>query len=192
MYLAPTDCGVLSTPLLSYLKHRNRNMLQQHAWTLFLYLVYHLFSTPFRPPCCSHAGPDPVIIVTLLRLKVPGNSSSLSQVIRLRKRNIHLTKMFISIIVPLLVTNGTFQLAFVIRRFSLLSNLCISQLLLDTVYPFPNIFHAVNPVIYFIFCSSYRQGLKQIFSCCCRRSTVGSIPPGRKQIQLKIVPQQRS
>ena len=63
----------------------------------------------------------PVIIVTLLRLKVPGNSSSLSQVIRLRKRNIHLTKMFISIIVPLLVTNGTFQLAFVIRRFSLLS-----------------------------------------------------------------------
>ena len=53
-------------------------------------------------------------------------------------------------------------------------------------------FHALNPVIYFIFCSSYRQGVEQIFCrcyCClvANRACGQNVAPVIEQIELKSV-----
>ena len=120
----------------------------------------------------------PVIIVKLVRQKVPGNLSSTSQLIRRRKRNIRLTKMFITITVALLLTYGNFQIAYVIYFHSRVSNQCALRNFYSIIYPLPVIFHAINPVLYFLFCPCYRHAIKQIFSCCCRRLS----PPGGRQI----------
>ena len=128
----------------------------------------------------------PVIIVQLIRQKAPGNSSSRPQVQRRKKRNIRLTRMFITIIVVHLLTWDTYQITYIFFFLST-SEWCTWFKIFLIVYPFPDIFHAINPVIYFIFCSSYRQGLKQIFSCCCRQSTVGRNAPGGEQIELQNV-----
>ena len=130
----------------------------------------------------------PVIIVKLVKEKVPGNSSL--EVIRRRKQNIHLTKMFITIFLALLLTYGTFQVAHIIYYYSLVSNLCAVLKISYYVFPFHDIFHAINPMIYFIFCSSYREGTKQIFSCCCPQSTVRRNPPGGEQIKQENVRQE--
>ena len=52
-------------------------------------------------------------------------------------------------------------------------------------------FHAINPVIYFMFYSSYRQGIKQIpFKfCCCRNFRDIPNPPCGGLIELAILPQ---
>ena len=70
--------------------------------------------------------------------------------------------------------------------------------LLKNWYPFykiliiaifsPMVFHAISPVICFLFCSSYRQGIKQLLSCCCRHTQVQHAPGG-DQIQLSHIQQ---
>ena len=126
----------------------------------------------------------PVIVITLVRQKVTGNSTSHSWVMRRRNQNIRTTKMFIAIIVALLLTYGTYQFAYVIVVFSLASDWCLALKILYIALPFRLLFHAINPVIYFMFCSSYRMGIKRVFSCCCDQSPFSGNPSGREQIEL--------
>ena len=178
-------------PIIYYYTYKVENMScyatltglsEQHyvIWKATLQLLY--FVLPFIFMLILY----PVIVVKLATKKVPGNSSTLSQVIKRRKQNIRSTNMFITIVVLLVLTYGTYQVVDVIHVFSFvsLSARCVSLKIYFTVYPFPAIFHAINPVIYFIFCSSYRQGIKQIFSCCCHQSIVRRSMSGGEQIEL--------
>ena len=113
----------------------------------------------------------PVIAVTLVRQKVPGNSSPHAQ--KRRKQNISLTKMFVTIIVARLLTYGIYQVVYVMNVFSVV-DWCLSFKILYIVYPFPNMFHVVNPLIYFVFCSTYRKGIKQMFPFCCQFTVRGN------------------
>ena len=164
---------------MCYQRVEKQNLLIQ----LIIFLVFFL-GLPFLFMFILH----PVITFKLVRQKAPRNSSSRSQVKRRREQNVCMTVMFIIIIVTLLLSYGTYQVAFVIHVFSLLSDLCTGFRILIVLSALPNIFHTINPLLYFIFCSSYRQGIKQIFSCCCRQSTVRRNPPGDEHIDPVNVP----
>ena len=176
----------------TYIQERKQcelNMNKQQFWNWIITLLVLLFAFPILVMLVLY----PVIVVTLVKQKLPGNLSyDQSEIIRRRKRNIHLTKMFVTIIIALLLTYGTFQVYYVMYVFSLVSDTCFSRKVYFFVYPLPNMFHAINPTIYFIFCSPFRQGIKGIFSCCCRQSTVKRIPPGAagEQIELENVPKE--
>ena len=131
----------------------------------------------------------PVIVIKLVRQKVPGNLSSQSEV-RKRKRNISVTKMLITVTVTLILTHGTFQVVYVFSLVPDLLDSCVLDTIYSIIYPFPYAFHAINPVIYFIFCLSYRQGLKHIFFCCCPQSVSRRNLPGGEQIALENEQQQ--
>ena len=161
------------------------NISKQHftAWIITFQVLF--FALPFLFMLVLY----PVIIIKLLRQKVPGNSSSYSHV-RKRKRNIRITTMFITIILLLLLTYGTFQGSYIVLYlFSLVSDGCLAIKVLNVVFPLRNLFHAINPVIYFIFCIYYRQGIKQIFSSC-SQCTIRCNLPVCGQIELENLPQE--
>ena len=112
----------------------------------------------------------PVIIVTLRRQKLLGNSTS-SLIVRRRKQNIILTKMFITILLVLILTYLTNDVVHFVYEYWHVTDVSVQCTLFKlwaAVAPFPLIFHAVSPAIYFLFCSSYREGIKAVFFCCRR------------------------
>ena len=129
----------------------------------------------------------PVILVTLRRQRIPGNTNCSQAVIRRRKQNLRLTTMFITITVAFILCWGMNRVMYLINLFSLVTDWCTFFKASNVVVIFPLIFHAINPVIYFIFCSSYRQGIKQLVSCCLRR-VHDEHAPGGDQIELDNMP----
>ena len=85
----------------------------------------------------------PVIIVKLLRQKVPENCQS--QLVIKRKQNIHITKLFVTIFIVFLLTYGSNNVATAILTFSLVEDRCVSLKLFVIFYPFTTISHAINP-----------------------------------------------
>ena len=78
-----------------------------------------------------------------------------------------------------------------IYSFSLLTDWCTFDRVYNVVVILPVVFHAVNPMIYFIFCSSYRQEIKQLLCCCPRCTHVHHAPGGDQLIELVDIPQIR-
>lgn len=109
----------------------------------------------------------PLIIVKLRRQRVLGNATS-TLIVKRRKQNVLLTKMFLTIIFSLILTYLTNDVVHFIQttwRAKDTMTLCTLSVLWAAVAPLPLIFHAVSPLIYFIFCSSYREGVKSILYC---------------------------
>ena len=130
----------------------------------------------------------PMIIVRLRRQKIPGSANCSQAAITRRKQNFRVTTMFITLTVAFVVCWGSFIIMYLIFLFSLVRDRCTFDQVYSIVRTFPVVFHAINPMIYFIFCSSYRQGIKQLLSCCCRRTHVHQAPGGN-QIELGDIPQ---
>ena len=112
----------------------------------------------------------PVIIFKLVRQKFPGNENSSIDALR-RQQNIRLTKMFVTIISVLIFTYSSFYVMNLIELYSNPNRGCTLTIIQYVLEPFPAIYHAVNPMICFLFCSSYRQEIKHILSCFCRSET---------------------
>lgn len=124
----------------------------------------------------------PVIIITLRRQRVQGNATS-SLIVRRRKQNIILTKMFLTIIFSLILTYLSHDVVHFILNYWHVTDAatqCTLFLIWAVVAPFPFIFPAVSPVIYFMFCSSYREGVKTLFYCCNHH-----YKNGRRVLQLR-------
>ena len=82
---------------------------------------------------------------------------------RRRKRNFRLTTMFISVTVAFILCWGVNRVMYLFSLFSLVTDWCTFFKVNCVVAIFPRlVFHSINPVVYFIFCSSYRQGMKQL------------------------------
>ena len=131
-----------------------------------------------------------VIVVKLTKQKIPGNSSS--HVIRRRQQNVRLTKMFLTVVFLFIVTVFLYHVVEIVTSTSGASDWRGWLVAKYIVTPFPLMFHALNPVIYFIFCSSYRQGVEQIFCrcyCClvANRACGQNVAPVIEQIELKSV-----
>ena len=130
----------------------------------------------------------PVIIVKLRRQKIPGNANCSQAVIRRRKHNFRLTTMCITITVAFTLCWGSYQIVFFTNVLSLPTGWCTFIKVASIVAASPIVFHVINPAIYIIFCSSYRQGIKQLFTCCCRHALVHHAPGG-DQKELGNIPQ---
>ena len=124
----------------------------------------------------------PLIIIRLRKHKVPGNANFSDAGIRRAKLNFRLTIMFIVITVAFLLSWGPYVMIYLLfiwtnERWILLNiDPCIFAYTLFISLITPVVFHAINPVLYFIFCSSFRQGFKNIFqsSCCSKTKTRGT------------------
>ena len=130
----------------------------------------------------------PVIIVKLRRQQIPGNANRSKTVIRRRNQNFRLTTMFITITVAFILCWGMIRVMYLTYLVSLVTDWCTFLKVYSVVVIFPTVFHAVNPVIYFSFCSSYRRGIKQLLPCCCRCTHVYHAA-GVDQIVLGNIPQ---
>ena len=130
----------------------------------------------------------PVIIVKLRRQKIPGIANFYQAVVKRRKQNLHLTTMFITITVAFVLCWGSYQVMNLVNSISNVTDWCTFDKVDNIVILFPVMFHAINPLIYFIFCSSYRQGIKHLL-CCCYRFTHEQHAPADHQLQLGNIPQ---
>ena len=125
----------------------------------------------------------PVIIFKLRRQKIPGNAKPSQAVIRRKKQNFRLTAMFITITVAFMLCWGMERVMYLNVLFLLVINWCTFLKVITVVVIFPTVFYAINPLIYFIFCPSYRQGIKQLLSRCFRHA-YEQHAPGGDQIEL--------
>ena len=130
----------------------------------------------------------PVILVKLRRQRIPRNAICSQAVERRRKQNFRLTTMFITITVAFTLCWGTDRVFLLIDMFLIVTDWCTFDKVYNAVAMFPIVFHAINHVIYFVFCSSYRQGLKQLLYCNCCRSHKRHAP-GNEQIELGNIPE---
>ena len=120
-----------------------------------IYVVLILFFPCFVMFCLYS-----ITIVKLWRQKIPGDPSTIL-IRKRRKQNITLTAMFINLLILFCLTNGaTIIIALLFKTEIDPTNLAVITISLLLVY------EVTNPFIFFIYCRSYRQGLKDLFSCC--------------------------
>ena len=113
----------------------------------------------------------PLIIIKLMKEKVPGNVHCDQVVIKRRKQNFRLTMMLIVLTVTFLLCWGPHIIHWLLTLILKLDRCNFFYLFFVAFRITPVVFHAINPVIYFIFLSSFRQGFKNIFrSSCCNRT----------------------
>ena len=175
----------MSSPWLVFLnfdlKYQNcfseLSTLHSRIWdTVFLSLFFFL-------PLLVMLVLYPVIIVKLRRQKIPGKSNCSQAVIRIRKQNFPLTTMFLTITVAFILCRVAYTIMYLIDLFSMVTDRCTFNKIFNIVRTFPLVFHAIYPMINFIFCPSYRQVIKQLLSCCCRHTQIHHAPSG-DQIEL--------
>ena len=122
-----------------------------------LYLVF------FRAvPLVVMATMYVVIIYTLRSQKTVGQSCSEREQRRRRKQSISMTKMSITIVFVFVIFIGSNDVfLWLYRRFP---NSCIVHGGIYVTQAFVPFSTVINPVIYFIFCKSYRKGLKTVLT----------------------------
>ena len=158
-------------------------------WSIWWSVGSSLF---FLLPLLSMLVMYPVILVKLRQHKVPGNANRSHAVIR-RKQNFRLTIMFIVISTAFVLTRGPFTVLGAIHLYfptcwSQLKKTCSFTYLRFARFGIPVVFHAINPMIYFIFCSSYRKGLRQAFSCSCRGARDHRANAVGDNVELNVFP----
>ena len=103
----------------------------------------------------------PLIIRTLKRQHVPGNS--VSSLAKRNKQNLKLTKMCLMIVFLFFCCWGIYEILFITARYVNSKYVCSLNTAMDVVYPFPSVGAAINPLVYFIYCRNFRQALKNLF-----------------------------
>ena len=105
------------------------------------------------------------IIIVKLRKKTNRSKSCLR--LEQHEKNIRLTKMFLTLIILYFLTWCTYKVAGFVAVYTKNTDKVAMRKLRCVVSALPSIFHAINPVIFFLFCPSFRKELRQIFSYCC-------------------------
>ena len=178
---------VISSPMLIFFDFN----LKYHSCHMILSThhirIWHTIRTSFLffVPLLVMLVLYPVITVKLRQQKIPGNANCPQAVIK-RKHNFRLTTMFLTITVAFIICWGMNHITLLVYLFSLTDE-CTFPNVHNVVNVFTLVFHAINPVIYFTFCPSYRQGIKQLLSCCFRR-VHEQHSPGSNQIELDSIP----
>ena len=132
-----------------------------NQWLLFDVIDSCLVVVPFLVMLVLY----PIILRNLRGRKLPGvtNSSSL-QATRRKKQNVRLSLMFITLVVIFFATWG------ILWGIALIYEYSPHTSAVSKVVPFalllPGIYTSINPLIYFSYSTNYRNGLKEIFSCC--------------------------
>ena len=108
-----------------------------------------------------------LIIVRLRGRKLPGMTNSSSQhTARRKKQNKRLSLMFITIVFIFFFSWGFLWSLVLIHRYVFLGRNCLVQEIITIAQISPAIYTAINPLIYFVYSTNFRQGLKNICACC--------------------------
>ena len=163
----------MSSPYLVFLEFNENNpfcVLFSITMRQYLYAVFPLLF--FFISLLTMLVLYPLIVIKLMKKEVPGNVHCDQVVIRRRRQNLRLTMMFLVITVAFLLSWGPriISLVFTMTRYKLVSCWCDRSFIVNVSIITRVVFHAIHPMIYFIFLSSFRQGFKNIFrfSCCSR------------------------
>ena len=108
----------------------------------------------------------PIIVVKLRKKKLTDRSMS-SHGLKQHKWNIRLTKMFVTLIGLYFLTWFTYKVAGFVAVYSKNADKVTMRKLRFVVSALPSMFHAINPVIYFLFWPSFRKELRRILCCFC-------------------------
>ena len=150
-----------------------------------LLLIYRCLTSFPYSSCCMVLYP--LIIIKLKQHRIPGNVISIQAVIRRKRQNYRMTMMFIIITVAFLLCWGPHIIHLLLFMIDL--NLDWCNFIYSFLVAFINrtVFHDINPVIYFIFLSSFRQGFKNIFRFSrCNRTTLQA---SADNFELNNIPQ---
>lgn len=103
-----------------------------------------------------------VIIFTLKRQKLVGQSCSEREQRRRRQQSVSMTRMSLTIVFTFVFLIGTNEVFIALHEEY--PNSCIVYRGISVTQAFVPFSSVVNPIIYFIFCKSYRSGLKKVFT----------------------------
>ena len=106
-----------------------------------------------------------MIIINLRRRELPGNASSVQNNTR-AEQNKKLATMFTFLAAMFTFTWGILWIMVLICRYSdVFVSECTARKALRFAGILPGIYTTFNPLIYFMFCKSFRQGLRNSFYC---------------------------
>ena len=195
-YLDDTDAAICS-PYLIYYGFNEKDhfcvldLISKHhrIWTIAELSLFNFL------PLLIMLVLYPLIIIKLKQHRVPENVINFQTVIRKKRQNYRLTRMFIVITVEFLLCWGPYIIDRVLLLIDLNLDWCIFIYFSFIARITPAFFHAINPVIYFIFLSSFCQGFKNIFrfSCCSRTrpqappDSLNNIPQAKQNIYSTLI-----
>ena len=150
-----------------------------HAYDIFISAF--LRSIPFVLMTALYT----VIIIKVRRQTVPGNP--IPSFIRRRKQNDKLTYMCFTVMLMFFCSWGVYEILYMVSSYVGGSYYCNIQVALDILYPFSSMSSAVNPIIYFIYCSNFRLALTKVFRKGDQTYGKGSSISGHYQIALRHI-----
>ena len=113
-------------------------------------------------PLALMIGMYSIIICKLRRQKPVGDSCSEREQQRRREQSISMTKMSLTIVSAFVILIGTNDVF--ISLYSKFSKSCVVHGGIYITQAFVPLSSVVNPIIYFIYCKTYRTGLRQVFT----------------------------
>lgn len=132
------------------------------AQKIYFVLLYIFL---FILPLCTIASLYSAVILRLKRHQVPGQHLNENARKLREKRNRAVLQLSVVIVIVFVLCWTPFTTYAFLKFFKWNLPFCGSQHTVFIVYFVAHSISAINPCVYFLFSSSYRQGLKEVFSC---------------------------
>ena len=160
--------GVVFAPRLYFAafnpsSNRCRNTMSSKDRTIYNIFIFVVFTVvPFLVMLVLYSK---IIRTLVLKQNSFSCHNRSSQAIEKRRNNIRLTKMFLTLIFLYFFTWLIYRISGFVAVYSKNTDKITMRKLRYAVSTFPSIFHAINPIIYFLFCPSFRKELRIMFVC---------------------------
>ena len=126
------------------------------------------------------------VIIRLKRQQFPGQYQSESARKRREKRNKAILQLCVVIVMVFMLCWSPFVTYVFLKFFSSDTPHCGRSNIVFVVHFIAHSISAINPCVYFLFSSSYRQGLKQVFACVSRGRSFKRVLPAVNEEQLEM------
>lgn len=147
----------------------------------FVFLAI-LFILPFFVIAALYTA----VIIRLKRQQFPGQYQSESARKLREKRNKAILQLCVVIVMVFMLCWSPFVTYAFLKFFSWDTPHCGRSSIAFVVHFIAHSISAINPCVYFLFSSSYRQGLKQLFACVSRGRSSSRVLPAVNEEQLEM------
>lgn len=146
-----------------------------------------LFAVLFIVPLCAITALYTAIITRLKRQQFPGQHQSESARQMREKRNRAILQLSVVIVMVFVVCWTPFTTYAFLKFFKWDTPHCGRRNTAFIVYFIVHSISAINPCVYFLFSSTYRQGLKEVFNCvACERTSCRVLPMiGEEELEMR-------
>lgn len=148
----------------------------------FVFLAILLFILPFFVIAALYTA----VIIRLKRQQFPGQYQSESARKLREKRNKAILQLCVVIVMVFMLCWSPFVTYVFLKFFSWDTPHCGRSSIAFVVHFIAHSISAINPCVYFLFSSSYRQGLKQLFACVSRGRSSSRVLPAVNEEQLEM------